>query len=207
MKRKGPSKIRRVDHFFKPIASGSDTNIASAENANPSDEQQPVVHGSSNPVDMDSDNQNIMEREEISEQVRIGSTPFDSDPGKRQQIWELPLDKQEEARRFYIREGPYQPYMPEYPFNGTSKNRRRFQFSYFTNFPWLEYSPTTYRAYCLPCFVFTKKPSGKCGSDAFTFKGFRNWKKVNDGKECALLTHMGKDSKSAHNFQFVVLTT
>jgi hypothetical protein len=83
MKRKGPSKIRRVDHFFKPIASGSNTNIASAENANPSDEQQPVVDGSSSPVDMDSDNQNIMEREEISEQVRIGSTPFDRDPGKR----------------------------------------------------------------------------------------------------------------------------
>jgi hypothetical protein len=48
--------------------------------------------------------------------------------------------------------------------------------------------------------VFTKKPCGKCGSDAFTFKGFRNWKKVNDGNECALLIHMGKDSNSAHNF-------
>jgi hypothetical protein len=146
---------------------------------------------------MQTDDQNIVEPIEISEQSRIGSTSFERDPGKRKKIWELPLDKQEEARRFYISEGPYQPYMKEYPYN---KNRRRFQYSYFTNFPWLEYSLTTHHAYCLPCFVFTKKPSGRCASDTFTVKGFINWKKVNDGKECAFLTHMGKDSNSAHNY-------
>jgi hypothetical protein len=31
-------------------------------------------------------------------------------------------------------------------------------------------------------------------------KGFINCKKVNDGNVCALLTHMGKDSNSAHNY-------
>src|SRR3954470_3639725 len=90
--------------------------------------------------------------------------------------------------------------MREYPLNGKAKNPRRFQYSYFTNFPWLEYSLSTHSAYCLPCFVFTKKPSGRCGSDTFTVKGFINWKKVNDGKDCAFLTHMGKDSNSAHNY-------
>lgn len=89
--------------------------------------------------------------------------------------------------------------MTQYPLNGL-KNPRRFQYSYFTNFPWLEYSLSTHRAYCLPCFVFTKKPSGRCGSDTFTVKGFINWKKVNDGKDCAFLTHIGKDSNSAHNY-------
>ena len=125
---------------------------------------------------MQADEQNNVEVEptEISEQGRIGSTSFERDPGKRQQIWELPLDKQEEARRFYITEGPYQPHMREYPLNGKTKNPRRFQFSYFTNFPWLEYSLSTHRAYCLPCFMFTKKPSGRCGSDTFTAKGFIN---------------------------------
>ena len=143
---------------------------------------------------------NVVEPVQVSEQGRTGSTTYERDPRKRQQIWELPLDKQKEARKFYISEGPYQPFMREYPYNGTGKNRRRFQYSYFTNFPWLEYSATTHRAYCLPCFVFTKKPSGRCGSDAFTVKGFINWKKVNDGKECALLTHVGRDSNSAHNY-------
>lgn len=38
------------------------------------------------------------------------------------------------------------------------------------------------------------------GSNVFTVQGFRKWKRVNDGNKCAFLTHMGKDSKSAHSF-------
>ncbi|XP_024316455.1 zinc finger MYM-type protein 1-like isoform X2 [Brachypodium distachyon] len=87
--------------------------------------------------------------------------------------------------------------MANYPYN---EHRRRFQYSYFTNFPWLEYSLVKHHAYCLPCFLFTRKPNGRCGSDTFTVDGFSNWKKVNAGKNCAFLTHMGKDSNSAHNF-------
>jgi hypothetical protein len=48
---------------------------------------------------------------EVSEQGRIGSSSFERDPGKRKQIWELPLDMQEEEQRFYISEDPYQPYI------------------------------------------------------------------------------------------------
>ncbi|XP_073360020.1 uncharacterized protein [Aegilops tauschii subsp. strangulata] len=44
------------------------------------------------------------------------------------------------------------------------------------------------------------KPVGKCGSDTFTVKGFDKWKKVNNGKECAFLKHMGTTPSSAHNF-------
>ena len=62
-----------------------------------------------------------MEPVQVSEQGRTESTTYERDPGKRQQIWELPLDKQEEARKFYISEGPYQPFMREYPYNGTGK--------------------------------------------------------------------------------------
>lgn len=56
---------------------------------------------------MQTDDQNIVASVEVSEQARVGSTAYERDPGKRQQIWELPLDKQEEARRFYISEGPF----------------------------------------------------------------------------------------------------
>nr|XP_023895481.1 uncharacterized protein LOC112007377 [Quercus suber] len=35
--------------------------------------------------------------------------------------------------------------------------------------------------------------------DAFTFIGFRSWKKVNNGKNCAVLNHVGEDPCSPHN--------
>ncbi|KAL6646930.1 hypothetical protein ACP70R_015624 [Stipagrostis hirtigluma subsp. patula] len=41
--------------------------------------------------------------------------------------------------------------------------------------------------------------------NAFTVKGFQNWKKVNDGTECALLKHMG-DASSAHNYSVRCMT-
>ena len=52
----------------------------------------------------------------------------------------------------------------------------------------------------MPCFLFSKKPVGKSGSDTFTAKGCDKWKKVNKGKECAFLKHMGTTPSSAHNF-------
>jgi Domain of unknown function (DUF4371) len=57
-----------------------------------------------------------------------------------------------------------------------------------------------HRVYCLSCFLFATKSNGRCGSDTFTVKGYQNWRKVNDGKKCSFLTHMGQDSNSAHNF-------
>ncbi|XP_024312396.1 zinc finger MYM-type protein 1-like [Brachypodium distachyon] len=212
MKRKnqGFGKTPSISCWYKPVpvASNSSSSIPAVqnivvsseeENANPSEEEHPSVDDNStdNPIDMQTDDQNIVASVEVSEQARVGSTTYERDPGKRQQIWELPLDKQEEARRFYISEGPFQPYMANYPHN---EHRRRVQYSYFTNFSWLEYSLVKHHAYCLPCFLFTRKPNGRCGSDTFTIDGFLNWKKVNAGKNCAFLTHMGKDSNSAHNF-------
>jgi len=66
-------------------------------------------------------------------------------------------------------------------------------------FNWLEYSPTKDTAYCLPCYLFGKKPTGRPGANAFTIEGFRNWKKVNDGIKCVFLVHMGKDPCLPHN--------
>ena len=74
-----------------------------------------------------------------------------------------------------------------------------FQSNWFKQFTWLEYSPHTNRDYRLPCFLFSKKPIGKVGSDTFIVKGFQNWKKVNCGNECSFLKYMG-DAGSAHNY-------
>ncbi|XP_015947916.1 uncharacterized protein LOC107472903 [Arachis duranensis] len=43
------------------------------------------------------------------------------------------------------------------------------------------------------------EPSINTGSNAFIENGFRNWKKVNSGKECALLNHIGKGPNSFHH--------
>ena len=43
------------------------------------------------------------------------------------------------------------------------------------------------------------KRSRHLGCDAFTFTGFRNWKKVNNGKNCAFLNHVWEDPCSPHN--------
>ncbi|KAJ1270479.1 hypothetical protein BS78_06G054800 [Paspalum vaginatum] len=133
-------------------------------------------------------------------QARIVTTAFERDPGKRVQICELPPNKQDEARRFYISEGSYQLILSEYPFNESHGHRRRFKSIWFNQFSWLEYSSHTDRVYCLPCFIFSKKPNGRAGSDAFTVTGFNNWKKVNDKDDCPFLKHMGKNADSAHNF-------
>ncbi|KAL0011287.1 hypothetical protein SO802_006395 [Lithocarpus litseifolius] len=41
-------------------------------------------------------------------------------------------------------------------------------------------------------------PIGNSGSHVFTKDGFRNWKKVNDGNNCSILNHMGKEPNSFH---------
>ena len=64
---------------------------------------------------------------------------------------------------------------------------------------WLEYSPTKDAAFCLPYFLFNKRPTGRPGSNAFTIDDFKNWKKVNNGKDCAFFSHVGKDFCSQHN--------
>jgi hypothetical protein len=122
------------------------------------------------------------------------------DPGLRRQIWEYPANERDQVRKVYMMHGPYQLHMDTYPSSGPASHPRRFQSHWFTAFPWLEYSPAKDAAFYFPCFLFSKKPSGKAGSDTFTVKGFNNWKKVNDGANCSLLVHMGNDSKSAHNF-------
>ena len=184
------SKMRRVrtfDSWYKPVVATENPSVNNDQAAEPDEMQVPE------PKQYQSAPSEI-------EQARVLTTTFERDPGKRKQILKLLPAQQDEALQFYISEGPYQPILKEYPFKGVEIHRRRFCSNWFTDFWWLEYSPHTDRAYYLPCFLFSKKPVGRSGSDTFTVKGFQNWKRVNDGKACAFLTHMGKDISSAHNY-------
>ncbi|XP_052304992.1 uncharacterized protein LOC18095741 [Populus trichocarpa] len=112
--------------------------------------------------------------------TRIDIAHLIRDPSNRPQIWEYPVNQQDEIRRAYINLGPYQPLMSEYPMTG-EKHPRRFQSHWFKSYPWLEYSEKN-TAFCFPSYLFSSKSSGKPGSDTFTVKGFNCWKKVNDGE-------------------------
>jgi hypothetical protein len=131
----------------------------------------------------------------------VDSSTTEHDLGLRRQISKYPVNQQDEIRRAYLKDGPYRFISSEssrYPFLGTRKNHRGFQSSWYKIFNWLEYSSTKDAAYCLPCYLFGKKPTRRPGANAFTIEGFRNWKKVNDGINCAFLVHMGKDLCSPH---------
>ncbi|XP_073023974.1 uncharacterized protein [Primulina eburnea] len=83
----------------------------------------------------------------------------------------------------------------EYPRTKLGEQYRRFQKSWFEQFPWLEYSPNKDAEFCFPCFLFQEKEARYA---TFTVDGFRSWKRVNDGKICALLMHTGSPT-SPHN--------
>ncbi|KAB2090830.1 hypothetical protein ES319_A03G148900v1 [Gossypium barbadense] len=85
----------------------------------------------------------------------------------------------DEIRRAYIKAGPYQPILSEYPASNSKNHPRYFQPSWFKQ--------------------FSCNPTSRFGSTAFTHNGFSNWKKVHNGCNCAFLTHTGKDPNSLHN--------
>jgi hypothetical protein len=156
-------RTRTIDNWFKPKP------VTATENPDVNNDQ--VV---------EQDEMKIVEPAQnapeplVTEQARVLTTPFERDPGKRKQIWELSLAEQDDALRFYTLEGQCQPYLTKYPFKGPVSHRRRFCSKWFTDFWWLDYSPHTNRAYCFPCFVFSRKLVGKSGLDTFTVKGFQN---------------------------------
>ena len=87
------------------------------------------------------------------QEVDINS--LERDLGKHPPMWSYPVNQQDEIRRAYIKVGPYQHVMSEYPFD--EKTHRRFQAFWFKLFPeWLEYSPSKDVVFCLPCYLFNK---------------------------------------------------
>ncbi|GJZ90047.1 zinc finger MYM-type protein 1-like protein [Tanacetum coccineum] len=91
---------------------------------------------------------------------------------------------------------------PKYPLSRSGPNGRMRSFLevWFKRFWWLEYSETKDAAYCLPCYLFNKKPVGRVGSDRFTKPEFNKWKKLNGGNDCAFIIHVGKTPASTPNY-------
>ena len=67
-----------------------------------------------------------MPNEHSSKCSRIQFEEINRDPGSRKQICEFPINRQNEIRRAYFKEGPYQPKNIGYPYNDDTY-RHRFQ--------------------------------------------------------------------------------
>ncbi|XP_022859956.1 uncharacterized protein LOC111380584 [Olea europaea var. sylvestris] len=115
-------------------------------------------------------------------------TSIEWDLGKRKQMFEHPANLRDEIRIAYIKVGPYQLKLEEYPRVEGKKQARRFQKKWFTGFPWLEYSSIIEKAYCFYCFLFQKEGNSSACSGLVT-EGYNKWKRVKDGNKCAFLVH------------------
>nr|XP_043637742.1 uncharacterized protein LOC122608711 [Erigeron canadensis] len=176
-------KLRTIDSFFK--RKPSDTSDSAYQ------ESKRAKVSTSEP-----EQEQNQPNEHIPETPRPNSNELDiscleRDPAKRKHMWDYSVNERENVRLANLKLGPFQLHLQKYPAKGSEKHPRRFQYSWFKVFPnWLEYSPTTNAAYCFICYLFSDKPNVRNDSDAFTVKGFDNWKKVN-GKNCAFLKHLG----------------
>ena len=168
MAHEGNKKGKNILSFFKPKVDISKSTTPSSSNIDTS----------------------ILNEEPPSNAQRVDfdDTSLERDPGLRIPIWQHPINARDEIRRAYIKVGPYQPHLSEYPRSVSGKQYRRFQYPWFKQFPWLEYSPSKDAVFCFPCFLFEMNTSTR---PAFTIEGFRSWKRVNDGNRCALLNHVG----------------
>ena len=127
-----------------------------------------------------------------SYEVNLQNLP--ADPGLRPCIDSYNCNIRDQVRRIYLQRGPFQPKGHNFKFEKFGNQQRRFVSDWFKEFgSWLEYSIKEESAYCLFCFLFKEDNGDQAGSDTFTGKGFKNWKK----KE-KLKIHEG-GVNSAHN--------
>ena len=66
-----------------------------------------------------------MPNEHPSKCSRIQSEEINRDPRSRKQICKFPINKQNEIRRAYLKEGPYQPKYIDCPYNDDNHCRRK----------------------------------------------------------------------------------
>ncbi|XP_060879641.1 zinc finger MYM-type protein 1-like [Metopolophium dirhodum] len=78
-----------------------------------------------------------------------------------------------------IDEEPYQPNLKNYPKTtygtGRTKRTRSFQFCWYEQFKWIEYSQSENAVYCFPCRFFSLKQKNDSDS-MFISTGYTNWK-------------------------------
>ena len=80
-------------------------------------------------------------------------------------------------------ESPQQPTGISFPVREYGSSRRSFQVSWYSDFPWLEYSVERDAVFCFACLFFGIAPD-----NALTHVSFRDWKHAR-GKSSTLTFH------------------
>lgn len=114
-----------------------------------------------------------------------------SDPALRRPINSYEPGVRDDVRRKYVLMGPCQPTTHDFPKTVYGNNDRCFQIEWYKNREWLEYSVSQNAAFCLYCYLFGDLQKK---DQAFTKKGFQNWKKAVE----RFRSHIGAEG-SAHN--------
>jgi hypothetical protein len=181
-----------------------------AFSANPSHVQAEGTPGSANqeqfsdsPSEIDTDPQSDIEVEvqattPPSPHLPSGGSadthlPFECVPAKRIPISSYDVNDQEDVRRRYIAKGPFQKFKHDFPVRNMYGKNRHFNFVWFANYHWLEYSISKDAGFCFVCYLFKARAKGGPGGDAFVNGGWRNYHKP-DG----LIKHVG-GVNSIHN--------
>ena len=94
----------------------------------------------------------------------------------------LPFPSSEREKQVRIRDGPYQPQLPNYRSTLHNGRKRCFLPRWYRSHNWLEYSPITDKMYCFICRAFGHTVPGTSGKldTAFTTVGTQGqrWKKA-----------------------------
>ncbi|XP_004304880.1 PREDICTED: zinc finger MYM-type protein 1-like [Fragaria vesca subsp. vesca] len=160
-----PKRLKKITGWFQR------TNVSSSSSnsiSNPSISSPNIDHPT-----QPSESPNIDDPPQYVEPPnRVNA--LERDPGLRSAIWKYPVNEHDSIRKAYILLGPFQPELV-FPLSEHGDQQRRFQYSWFKDNPWLEYSIALDKAYCFPCFLFDTENSK---NHTFTLEGFRNWKRI-----------------------------
>lgn len=152
-----------------------------------------VIRSTRDPIGNESRDVNIGESsgKRPRTDANVPSDDIISDPALRKPINSYEPGIRDDMRRKYVLVGPCQPTTHTFPRTICGDRERCFQIEWFNNREWLEYSVSEDAAFCFYCYLFGDI---KKRDQAFTKKGFRNWKKALD----KFRSHIGAES-SIHN--------
>ncbi|XP_020424521.1 zinc finger MYM-type protein 1-like [Prunus persica] len=175
-----------MERYFQRKSLNPPSNNPSSSNP-PSNNPASSNLSSNNPASSNNPSTSHPPLNNLSSPKRSEVTEFDeilanlpTDPRLRPPMTYYDPNFQEQIRRAYLQRGPCQPKSQnDMPQTLMGESNRRFLVKWFDSFVWLEYSKEKDAAFCIHCYLFKCyfDKQGKAGSDVFTEKGFKNWRK------------------------------
>ena len=131
-------------------------------------------------------------RKWIQHPVRSDSQSMSSSQDKLQLQKTSVLDRVDNNETVVAPDGlgedrPKQVRLHKYPATLFGKTNRYFLSAWYEKWDWLEYSVKVDAAFCCPCRKFSSRcffqPQGRLVDQAFTLKGYRNWKHATEARK------------------------